>query len=198
MKKTIWKGSKAQLIVLIVVTVVIVALAVTGITYAVWTKESEDNQALNIPVAQYNPSEKYIVFRGLDADGNLLESDEKAVAYAVVGYGLGKGLVAEVVIPSTHNGKNVVKICTSNIASDFEYRLNGNPIITSLQIPETVAEISVSACAEMSLLEKVEILGTADITIGDYAFANCPYLTSFACERNITGSPEKYLLGSNQ
>lgn len=197
MKKPAWMKNKTILIITIALSVCLLALAITGITYAVWTRVSEDNQSFTAPIQQYNPSEKYIVFRGLDEDGNLLESDENAVSYAVVGYGSGKGLVGELVIPDTHNDKPVVKILTSNISNDYEYRLNGNPIITSIQIPASVTHISVSACAEMSLLEKVVILGDGDLTIGDYAFADCPRLKTFDCSRNIIGSPEKYLLGSN-
>lgn len=198
--KKILKLNKTALIILIVAAVVLSALAIRGITYAVWTRVSEDSQNLNTPISPYNPSEKYIIFRGLDAQNNFSdETGEETVAYAAVGY---TGLVAEVVIPSEYKPTEagaalpVVKICNSNIEDDFQYRFNGNPIIASIQIPASVTEIAVSACAEMSLLEKVEILGENSVTIGDYAFANCPYLTTFNCEREIVGSRDKYLLGS--
>lgn len=189
--KKVWKGNKATLIVLIVVIVVLSALAVGGIAYAIWTRVSDDSEEFNLPIDPYNPSEKYIVFQGLDSDGNLLESDENAVAYAVVGY---TGLVAEVVIPASHNDKPVVKICTDN-GTNLNSRLSGNDIITSLQIPATVTEISSRACSEMSLLQKVEILGEGTLIMGDFAFAFCPALETFDYSREIISSSDNYLLG---
>ncbi|MDE7373156.1 MAG: leucine-rich repeat domain-containing protein [Clostridia bacterium] len=189
----IWKGNKAAFIILIVLLVVLIAGAVGGISYAIWTRVSDDSQELNAPIDPYNPSEKYIVFRGLDADGNLLESDENAVSYAVVGY---TGLVAELVIPASHNDKPVVRICTSNMGTDFQYRLTQNDVITSLQIPASVTKIDVDACSNMSILAKVDILGEDSISIADFAFANCPCLATFNCERDIIGNPAMYLYGS--
>ncbi|MDE6302676.1 MAG: leucine-rich repeat domain-containing protein [Clostridia bacterium] len=201
--KKILKLNKTALIILIVAAVVLSALAISGITYAVWTRVSEDSQNLNTPISPYNPSEKYIIYRGLDAQNNFSDiTGEETVAYAAVGYK--KSLVAEVVIPSEYKPSEdaealpVVKICNSNIDDDFQYRFNGNDIITSIQIPASVTEIAASACAEMSILEKVEILGEESVTIGDYAFANCPYLNTFNCDREIVGSREKYLLGSGR
>lgn len=197
----IWKSNKPAFIIVIVLLVVLIAGAVGGISYAIWTRVSDDSQELNAPIDPYNPSEKYIVFRGLDADGNLLgddAADEDIEAYAVVGY---TGLVAELVIPSTHKlaesaeEKPVVRICTSTIGTDFRYRLTENPIITSLQIPASVTKIDADACSNMSMLARVDILGEDSITIGNFAFANCTCLATFNCEREIIGSSD-YLFGS--
>ncbi|MCM1306588.1 MAG: leucine-rich repeat domain-containing protein [Bacteroides sp.] len=194
--KKVWKGSKTTLIILIVVIAVLSALAVGGVTYAIWTEVSHDTQEHDLPIDPYNPSEKYIIFRGLDAQGDFSDVTHKEVkAYAAVGY---KGLVAEVVIPATHNDKPVVKVCNSNIDNDLEYRFKGNPIITSLQIPASVTEVATDACSGMDLLEKIEILGdSGNVKIGDFAFANCPRLSTFNCEREIVGTRDSYLLGSN-
>lgn len=201
MKKTAIKNNK-KLILTIIISSVLCVLLISGVTYAIWQTVATANQRLDVPKEPYNPSEKYIIFRGLDADNKFSdETNKETVAYAAVGY---SGLVAEVIIPSTYKPSEtaeelpVIKVCSSNIGDDFKYRFNGNPIITSIVIPESVTKISVSACAEMQILEKVVILGDSNLTIGDFAFANCPYLAAFECQRAVIGSPDKYLMGSNQ
>lgn len=201
--KKISKLNKSTLIFLIVAITLVSVLAVSGISYAIWMKVSEDNQELNLPIADYNPSEKYIIFRGLDEDNNFSDvTGKEVVAYAAVGYD-SASLVAEVVIPSEYKpsddaeAKPVIKICNSNIGTDSQHMFIGNPIITSIVIPASVKEIAVSACAEMPLLESIEIMGEDEITIGDYAFANCPLLQTFTCNRSVIGARELYLMGSN-
>lgn len=181
---------KAALLISIVLLTVILILSATAITYAVWTTIATANEELEVPVDEYNPSEKYIVWRGIDNSGAFSASP---TAYAVVGY---DGLVAELIIPPTHNSLPVTKICTDE--TNFSKRLNGNDIITSISIPSSVTSIASGACANMSRLQSVTIDGTSALTIGDLAFANCPVLTTFSTERNITGDSSSYLYGSPQ
>lgn len=191
--------NKSTLSISLIVASVLVALAVvaslTGLTYAVWTELASDSSETHLPIDEYNPSEKYIVWRALDENGDFADvTGLNASSYAVVGY---SGLVAEVVIPSVHEGLAVTAICVSNIGGDYDYRLNGNGIITSITVPETVVKIADGACANMSNLSEVTLLGTGDITIGDLAFAVCPNLVVFnGGSRTIEGDEASYLLGS--
>ena len=163
---------------------------VTGVTYAVWVRQVNATQELNVPVDTYNPSEKYIIFHGINNAGELVDSSP--TGYAVVGY---DGLVAELIIPDEHNSLPVKKIC---VDPDQQLkRLTNNDIITSIRIPANVTTISAGACQAMDHLTTVIFEGTTPaVTIGDYAFANCPNLTTFTCERTITGDSTKYLLGT--
>lgn len=185
------RNSKILLIATAVFATIILIVSVMSVTYAVWKENPLAEQTVEIPTDDFNPSEKYLIFRALDDNG--LFTDGEAYSYAVVGY---TGLVAEVVIPSLHNNKSVTKICTD--AEVGNKRLRGNPVITSLTIPDSVTEISAGACADMPLLAKVTILATEDdvpITIGSLAFANCPLLTDFSAKRTID-SDDTFLLGS--
>ena len=70
-------------------------------TSALWQRQGDDTQKIDVDSEKTNGSEKYIVYAALDEDGVLIKSDEEvsAVSYAVVGY---TGLVAELVIPDTY------------------------------------------------------------------------------------------------
>ena len=183
------KRTKTTLVVSLILLTVTLVLSLTALTYAIWTTIATATDTLDVPVDDYNPSEKYIVWRGVDNNGEFSNSP---TAYAVVGY---DGLVAELIIPATHNSLPVTKICVD--ATNFSKRLAGNDIITSIEIPSSVTEITAGACQNMSRLQSVTILGTAAITIGDLAFANCPVLTTFSHERSsVTGDSTSYLLGS--
>ena len=182
------KAAGVSLVSTILLSVILV-LSLAAVTYAVWTTTATASADLEVPVDEYNPSEKYIVWRGIDNGGNFSATP---TSYAVVGY---DGLVAELIIPSSHNDLPVTMICVDE--SNYSKRLAGNPIVTSMVIPESVTSIKAGACKDMSLLSSVVIQGNAEIEIGDLAFANCPLLTSFSApERSITGSAASYLLGS--
>ncbi len=189
------KLSKKTLVLLIVLSSVLLIGAVAGVTYAVWQKISSANTELQVPIDEYNPSAKYIIYAGLDIDGNFSsDSGAETVSYAVVGY---SGLVAELHIPDAYNDLPVTKICTPNSSSDdYRYRLNGNPVVTEISIPATVTEISEGACANMSLLTKVTVRGNNETTISlkDLSFANCPLLLSenFVCSRPRDDSPTAF------
>lgn len=183
--------SKLSLIATVVFATIILIVSVMSVTYAVWKENPLAEQTIEIPTDDFNPSEKHLIFRALDENGDF--TDGEAYSYAVVGY---TGLVAEVIIPSIYNNKTVTKICTD--AEIGNKRLRGNPIITSITVPASVTEISAGACADMPLLSKVKIETDEDdltITIGSLAFANCPLLTDFSADRTIE-SDDSYLLGS--
>ncbi len=180
---------------LVVIMASVAALAIGGATYAIWTTTSTATIDLDIPVDEYNPSEKYIVFKGLDSSGNLTDVQGSTVAYAVVGY---DGLVAELIIPSTHNSLNVTKICIDSTAQNFAKRLAGNSIITSIYIPSTVTIIGNGACSDMALLESVTFEdGNSGVTMGSFAFGGCINLSTFTCSRTISGDTTTYLTGTN-
>ena len=178
--------NKALLISIIAICVTAtLALAVT--TYALWEKQSEDFIEVQIPTDEFNPSAKYIVYKGLDENGAFTEDDVSIVSYAVVGY---SGIVEELVIPAEYNGKAVTKISSS---SDSTVALAGNQIVTSIVIPSSVTQIDQGVCVNMLRLKSVKILGTEGIVIQDLAFAGCVELTEFACSREVTGTASSYL-----
>ncbi|MBO5776027.1 MAG: hypothetical protein J6R35_01495 [Clostridia bacterium] len=177
---------------LISIIVLCVALAATiGVaTYAYWQKQTEDIIDVQIPTTDFNPSLKYIVFEGVDANGNL--TDTNPVAYAVVGY---SGLIGELVIPSEHLGLKVTKITTSPTQTNTN--LAGNQIVTSMIIPESVTEIDTAVCANMVVLKSVTIQGEGEITIQNLAFAGCVELDTFTSSRSaINGDRNSYLLNT--
>jgi len=186
------------MIILIVVISLAVVGTTVGVTLAVWSESLYDNSEIVVNKDDYNPSQKYLVFAPLDEEGNYLESDSGATAYAVVGYGIGGGLVSEVIIPSTHNNLPVTKIGVQS-GTNYQYRFNGNGIITSIIIPDSVTEIGVSVFGNMASLQTVKFLADGDtpspVTIGDYAFAGCTALTTFTCTREIYGTRIYYLFG---
>lgn len=180
------------LIISIVLVCVTITLALAVATYAIWERQSEDFSEVQIPTGDVNPSEKYIIYQGLDEDGNFTDDDESIKAYAVVGY---SGIVSELIIPSTYNGKDVTRISCSQ--TELDSNLTGNQIITSMVIPETVVLIDQGVCANMLRLKSVTINGTAEITIEALAFAGCVELNTFSINRTINGNPNSYLYNTN-
>ena len=196
--KTTKKLSRIQLIILISVLSLVAVLGISGISYAIWTRTDTAQKELDVPKEEFNASEKYIVFRGLDEQGEFSDVSGKEIfSYAAVGYD--NGLVAEVVIPAVHNGKAVTKICVGETEEFYKYRFSGNPIITSITVPESVTEISAGACADMLLLETVKLIGESrsEVNIGDYAFANCRNLKQLETQRQIIGNENLYLIGTS-
>ena len=181
------KKNKALLISIIALCVTItLALAVT--TYAIWERQSEDFIEVQIPTDDFNPSEKYIVYKGLDSAGNFSADDASIVSYAVVGY---SGIIEELVIPETYNSKPVTKISVSS--DQINVALASNQIVTSIVIPASVTQIDQGVCANMLRLRSVKILGTEGIIIQDLAFAGCVELAEFECSREIDGTASSYL-----
>lgn len=192
---------KSTFIITIIILAVSLAIAVTAITYAVWVQTIYATKELSVPIDEYNPSEKYIVFHGINNNGELVESSP--TAYAVVGY---EGSVAELIIPSTHNSLPVTKICAD--PDQIDKRLAGNEHITSVRIPASVTTIAAGAFQYMPYLNTVVFdlaipteldpnPTTPTINIGDYAFAGCVSLTTFTCPRTVSGDSAKYLLGTS-
>lgn len=180
------KISAAAAIIAIIISV---AASLSVSVYAIWQTQSEADLILEVPVDEYNPSLKHLIFYALDADGNFTEGD--AVSYAAVGY---DGLVAEVNIPSEYQGLPVTKIATHS--NYINYRFSNNPIIRVLTVPESVTVIANGAFANMPLLTEVRMPGTAAVIIGDLAFAYCRNLSVMTCLREVSGDPSSYLAGT--
>ena len=179
------KLNNRTLIISIVLVCITIALAFAVATYAIWEEQADDYVNVQIPTNDFNPSQKYIVYKGIDAEGNFTDSSPEA--YAVVGY---TGIISELVIPATYNDLPVVKI--SVVPGSTEHNLSGNRFITSLIIPDSVTRIDDGVFANATGLKKVTILGENTISIGDWAFAGCIELTEFICTKEITGDPASY------
>ena len=191
------KRGKITIIISICLLSVVLALSLTALTYAVWQTTATANEELDVPIDDYNPSEKYIVFRGIDNNGDFSNSPTE---YAVVGY---TGLVSELIIPEEHNDLPVTKIYVDSTTSPTNYyatRLSGNGVVTSIVIPASVTFIANGACKDMMLLNSVTILGetSSSLVIGELAFANCPNLSTFtvaAGRIDTANSSTNYTLG---
>ena len=69
-------------------------------TYAVWKPQKEASQTVEVPVAEWNDSEPYIVYAGVDQDSVFITTEEGVsdiIGFFVVGY---TGTVKELVIPN--------------------------------------------------------------------------------------------------
>ena len=180
------------LIISIVLVCITVTLALAVTTYAVWTEQADDFIDVQIPTSDFNPSAKYIVYKGLDANGNF--TDDSIASYAVVGY---SGIISELVIPETYEGLPVTRIYV--IHGDTETNLAGNRFITSIIIPDSVTRIDEGVFANITGLKKVTLLGETGIDIGNLAFAGCVELSEFVYSdtKNITGDKASYLLNTS-
>lgn len=196
------KASKTTSLIIICVVAAVVAVAlVVGVSLALWEEMADDTRDMPLNVDDYNASEPYIIFQGLDADGLLTSDNSAAVSWAVVGY---RGLVAEVVIPATHSenadGSNALPVTHILVSPDYmENRLAGNPVITSLTVPSSVVGIGAGVCSGMQSLQTLSLQGTDGdeaIAIGDMAFAGCGRLSQFNCNRNVVGDEESFLMGT--
>ena len=181
------KGTKVAVIAFIITliaTVIGVSCFYIVKSYAYWSEKTEDIAELEVPLDEsYNPSLKHIIFQGIDESGNFV-ADGDAASYAVVGY---SGLVGEVSIPDTYNGKSVTCILAPE-AGDVRYAFNNNLIITTLIIPSSVTKIGAGACSNMINLTKVTVNGkTGSLEMGSCAFAGCINLTTFENGRALTG-----------
>ena len=174
--------------ILLLVVALTVSLAV--VTYAVWTEQAYDTIELGVPTNTFNPSLKYIIFQGLDDEGNFVESGIKS--YAVVGY---SGIIGELVIPETYQGLPVTRISAS--ATQTNTNLAGNQVVTSIVIPNSVKTIDAGVCANMYYLKSVTIDGEDnEISIGAASFAGCIRLSTFTCKKSINGDRGSFLLNT--
>lgn len=183
------KMQKRTLIISIVFMCIALTLSLAVATYAIWKEQADDFIEVNIPTSDFNPSLKYIVFQGLDGEGNFVS--ENAVSYAVVGY---SGIIGELKIPETYKDLPVTKISCYNVESDTA--LAGNRFITSVEIPSSVVEIDAGAFANAMEIKSITILGEGNITIGELAFAGCVELTTFTNSRTIEGDENSYFLNT--
>lgn len=182
---------KKKTIVLIIVIAIILVASIVGVSLAVWLPRPNDDEDIPFPIEKVNPSLKHIVFQGLDKNGAFTDTDSDIISYAAVGY---SGLVEELDIPSTYNGKPVVNIL---IGSDADSRFSGNPVISSIIIPESVTYIASGVFADIPNLKSVIIKGdSSTIRIGDGAFAGCIALNDFVCNKAIDGDRSSYLFGT--
>jgi hypothetical protein len=192
------KSLKTNLIGLLVLIVTLAFVILPTTTYAFWQEKISANKEVVIPVGKYNPSLKYLIFKGLNNAGEFATSE--ITKYAVVGYYDG-GLVAEIIIPEVVmvQGVNYPVVMIATDPNNTSYRLRENKFITSIVIPASVTEIKAGALSGMTSLSNVILEGTeedVDIEIGDLAFAYCTSLANFSCLRNIVGDPSSYFLGT--
>lgn len=180
---------KKKTVILIIVIAILLVASIVSVSLAVWLPRPNDYEDIPLPSEKVNPSLKHIVFQGLDAEGNF--TDNGIVSYASVGY---SGLVEELEIPSTYNGLPVVQVLIGN---DADSRFSGNPVISSIIIPESVTYIASGVFANIPNLKSVIIRGdSSTIRIGDGAFAGCVALNDFVCNKAIDGDRSSYLFGT--
>lgn len=180
---------KKKTIILIIIIAILLVASIVGVSLAVWLPRLNDDEDIPLPSEKVNPSLKHIVFQGLDVEGNF--TDNGIVSYSAVGY---SGLVEELEIPSTYNGLPVVQILIGN---DVDSRFSGNPVISSIIIPESVTYIASGVFANIPNLKSVIIKGDSfTVKIGDGAFAGCVALSEFKCNKTIDGDRSSYLFGT--
>lgn len=192
------KISHKKLSFLIVSLLLAVALIIStvGITYAIWKEKSSASKVIEAPIVDFNPSAKHIIYKGINADGSFTDVNENIAGYAVVGY---NGLISELIIPASYKNKPVTRICPdSSVGQD---QLTASHVITSIIIPHSVVFIAEFAMSGMPNLVSVVIKGnvnSAEIAIGDYAFAQCHNLKEFVCNKKISDSSNRtlYLAGT--
>lgn len=190
------KSLNTKLIGMLVFIVTVICMITTTTTYAYWQEQVVAEKKVVIPVADYNPSLKYLVFKGLNSAGEFASTG--ITKYAVVGY---EGLVAEIIIPSVHtvNGVDYPVVMVATDPDNRGYRFRENELITNIIIPASVTEIKAGAFSGMTKLISVTFMGTSEdeeIVIGDLAFAYCTSLSNFICDRTIVGNDGSYFLGS--
>jgi len=185
---------------LILSVLLVVALALTFVscrgTAAYWQEQKEQTSSSNAQIATVNGSEKYIVYAALSAGGDLITSGT-AAKYAVVGY---TGLVAELTIPATYDGKEVTKVLVAPSEGGYllycgvdssghpvsytgdDVRLQTNPVVTSIRFGSNVTYVGAGVCAGMTNLTAITFTASSPVTLGDAAFSACVSLTT------VTGS----------
>jgi hypothetical protein len=186
------KTYKRISLIIIVIIFTVACIVLSSTTYAIWQKIVSASQEFEAPVEDFNPSLKYLVFKGLDSNGDF--SDENIVNYAVVGY---EGLVAEIIIPETYNDLAVTMIGTD--PNQIDSKFSNNELIISIFIPTSVVTIAGGTFQALTSLEKVEFSGTSEdvsVEIGDFAFGYCTNLTTFTCDRPISGDMYSYFWGT--
>ena len=138
-------------------------------TSAIWQRQGDDTQQIDVDTQKVNGSEKYIVYAALNEDGDLITHPEEGdpdetAAYAVVGY---TGVVAELVIPATYDSLPVTKVLIASPYSSYycyrngaayagdDARLANNPVVTSIVFGSNVTFVGAGVCAEMRNLTSV-------------------------------------------
>ncbi len=174
------KVNRVSIIILIVVMSIAVISAVIVSSLAIWTETYEDDKTSTIPVGEYNPSEKHIIFAPLDDNGNFITDYDLAISYAAVGY---TGMVAELEIPSHYQPEGYASLPVTAILVHENYEneaFAGNGLIKEIIIPHTVTKIGAHVFSNLDVLEKI-IIKKDDVedyvlTIADYAFQGAPEL----------------------
>ena len=180
-----------------VALIVLMALSLFACsTTAIWQRQGDDTQKIDIDSEKTNGSEKYIVFAALDEDGALLASDstDTAAAYAVVGY---TGLLAELVIPSTYQDTSiyatalpVTRVLAAAPYSNYkcsrdgaaysgdDARLANQTVVTSIVFGANVTFVGVGVCAGMVNLTTVYFEhGQAGVTATNAFLGISPTIT---------------------
>ena len=157
MKKTL----SILLLILLVLSLTLTLFSCS--TSAIWQRQGDDTQKIDVDSQKVNGSEKYIVYAALDSDGALIthpaEGDpEETAAYAVVGY---TGLAAELVIPATYDSLPVTKVLIATPYSSYycyqngaayagdDARLANNTVVTSIVFGSNVTFVGAGVCAGM-------------------------------------------------
>ncbi|NCA67905.1 MAG: hypothetical protein EOM87_07580 [Clostridia bacterium] len=199
------KPNKVSIIVLIVVMSMAIIGAVLVSTLAIWTESYEDDKTVEIPVSEYNPSEKHIIFVPLDELGLIISDKSFAISYAAVGY---TGLVGELEIPATHHPAGYEEKQVTAILIDQEYineAFAGNEIVTSIIMPFSITRIGAGVFANMENVTSIIIKdddppagAPQNLYVGDYAFSYTTSLTSFTyAGHSFIGSFETAFFGSS-
>lgn len=210
---------KLALILLVFLT--IVACLLVG-TYAVWKPQKEASQTVEVPVAEWNDSEPYIVYAGVDQNSAFITTEagvSDIIGFFVVGY---TGTVKELVIPNeitvrVGEGASLIEITkpvigigsiAPNQALCFEDEeifsgnvsetgLHNNDFIKYLQIPASVLTVKQNTFQNNTKLTKVNIKGTGSpIIMEDGVFAGCIKLSEVEMTRGISGNTASIFYGT--
>ena len=154
-------------IVILIALIAALSLALLSCgTTAYWREQGDDTQDIETDVVEVNGSEKYIVYVALDSSGAYIvkNAGTTVASYAVIGY---TGLVAELVIPSQYQGKNVTRVIVLPDYTSYECSMDGvaytgddprlanNPVVTSIVFGSNVVSVGAGVCAGMVNLDTV-------------------------------------------
>ena len=182
---------RLKVLLSIVLTLVVAFSLFACSTTALWQRQGNDTQKIDVDSEKVNGSEKYIVYAALDESGDLIASgaETTAAAYAVVGY---TGLVAELVIPSTYRDATINDLalpvthvlvvapyadyqCSRNGAAytGDDARLANQTVVTSIVFGANVIFVGAGVCAGMTNLTTVHFEHVQAGVTATNAFLGC-------------------------
>lgn len=186
------------------VVLVIIALSLAGVSFAVWTISGgigESNNSVSPSViaddeyvwAKYFNYEKYTVQIG-GTDTN--------VAAVTTFYGDGAGInLEDVIIPAMFreeniNGEGFTVYTTYRITNQVFMDSTLKKLPVTIYIPSTVREIDAGAFSNLPNLERVVFLGGAELeecVLSEFVFAGCQNLRSVEGDRRLNISSTSFL-----